>query len=306
MRALMLSLPLFVACTLEHPEDDFQAEQAEDAGLDEEKGAKTPKAPKPPKNGGSTGGTTGGSTIGGSTTGGSGGTGGQTVTCREGAVDTSRSVVDPRPACAQPYPWPAANAVSDWKNYCGLCAASTDVPYKLDDPAQANAFNLYAGRSIGSPPTTCVNALLATSAFHRTSPECANFRAKYSGVCCGKEPACATSATWYKDSPSNACSSPSAGNGCRCADRLTAPGKPSNALSFAESTFSATSPFASAVRNGSLCGVRITKSVYGTGQYETTCARLYEAARRGLTGTYECGVMEKMLSEKCGSRSIMP
>jgi hypothetical protein len=60
------------------------------------------------------------------------------------------------------------------------------------------------------------------------------------------------------------------------------------------------------VRNGSLCGVRITKTAYGTGQYETTCARLYEAARRGFTGNYECGVMEKMLTEKCGSLPITP
>ncbi len=293
-RALMLSLPLLAGCMLEPGGDESQAEQVEDGGLDSKKGAKKPKEPKPPKNGGSTGGGT------------TGGTGGQTQACREGVIDPSRGAADDRPACTEPYPWPASGAVSSWKDYCGLCAASTAVPYRLDDPAEQKAYNLYAGRIIGSPPTTCVNALLSSSAFPRTSQACADFRETYSGVCCGSEPACAYSATWYQDSPTTACSDPSASDGCRCADGLTAPGRPNHALSFAESTFSATSPFATAVRNGSLCGVRVAKNVYGTGQYETTCARLYEAARRGLTGRYECGVMEKMLSESCGSRPITP
>jgi len=303
MRALTLSVPLFVGCMLEQPVDDYQAEQADDAGLESKK-----KEPKPPKGGGSGGGTTGGTsgTTGGTSTGGSGGTGGQSGQCREGVIDLSRTTADVRPACSKPYPWPAANAVSDWKNYCGLCAVSTGVPYTLNDPAENAAFNLYGGRSIGSPPTKCANALLSSSAFHRTSQGCADFRKTYSGVCCGKEPACVSSATWYTDSPKIACGATLAGDGCRCADRLTAPGKPAQALSFAESTFSAISPFATAARNGSLCGVRVTRNEFGTGQYETTCARLYEAARRGLTGKYECGVMEKMLTDKCSSLPIAP
>jgi hypothetical protein len=93
---------------------------------------------------------------------------------------------------------------------------------------------------------------------------------------------------------------------CRCADDLSAPGKPDNEISFPVSDFSALSPFAEAVGSGELCGVDIGTNQFGTGQYETTCLRLYEAARRGFTQKYECGLIKNMLRDRCGSLVLIP
>lgn len=225
--------------------------------------------------------------------------------CREGVIDHSRGGADDRAACSKPYPWPSGK-VDSYKDWCSLCAASTSVPYNPFDNNDDNAWTHYATRNIGSPVTTCANALLGAKSFLRTSQECSDFRATYGGVCCGREPACSYVAVWYKDSPDLSCDGAPATGRCRCADDLTAPGKPGSALSFPESDFSAISPFAQAVRNGDLCGVKIGKNQFQTGQYETTCARLYEAARRGFTQKYECGLMIKMLRDKCGSLPIAP
>jgi len=227
--------------------------------------------------------------------------------CQDGVIDDSEGGADIRPACTQPYPWPSGK-VDNVGDKCFLCSASTAVPYDPfnPDPDEQNAWNMYASRAIGSPPTKCVNALFGANTFHRTSQQCSDFRATYGGVCCGREQACSYAAVRYTDSPDLSCDAAPTEGRCRCADDLTAPGRPEYKLNFLASEFSALSPFAQAVRSADLCGVEIGTSQFGTGQYETTCARLYEAARRGFTQKYECGVIKKKLRDKCGSLPITP
>jgi hypothetical protein len=225
--------------------------------------------------------------------------------CREGVLDDSRGEADNRPACSQPYPWPSGK-IDNYRDRCSLCSASTAVPYNPFDPNDDRAWTNFASRAIGSPPTKCANALLGAISLLRTSQQCSDFRATYGGVCCGREQACSYAAAWYTDSPDLSCDDASATGRCRCADDLTAPARPDNELSFPVSDFSALSPFAEAVGSGELCGVDIGTNQFGTGQYETTCARLHEAARRGFTQKYECGLLKNMLRDRCGSLNLIP